>query len=72
MSGNAVIKLSKEGHAFFWCPGCDGIHYVNVEPANDGSPRPVWGFNGSIDKANLHAFSFAAHNKNDSERRAGL
>lgn len=44
------LRLCEGGLVRFKCPGCDDTHGVYVEPAKDGTPRPVWGFNGDGDK----------------------
>lgn len=43
------LRLCEGGVVMFRCPGCGEAHAVNVAPAADGTPRPVWGFNNSGD-----------------------
>jgi hypothetical protein len=31
----------------FNCPGCGEVHVVAVGPAANGTPRPIWRFNGN-------------------------
>lgn len=33
----------------FWCAGCGMRHMVNTEES-DGKGRPVWGFNGDLER----------------------
>jgi hypothetical protein len=44
------LRLCEGGLVQFRCPGCGENHGVYVKPAEDGSPRPVWGFNGDGDR----------------------
>jgi len=41
-----ILRQAQCGRLFFWCPGCDGAHQVQV---GDG-PGPRWGFNGDYDR----------------------
>lgn len=41
------INVMKNGYVGFDCPGCSDIHVIAVAPATDGTPRPVWGYNGN-------------------------
>lgn len=44
------LRQCEDGLIRFRCPGCGETHGVYVEPAKDGKPRPVWGFNGDGDR----------------------
>lgn len=44
------LQQIRDGVVAFKCPGCGESHTVNVAPAADGSPRPIWGFNGNGDR----------------------
>lgn len=39
----------QNGAVLFYCPGCETTHAINVKPAADGTPRPIWWFNGNGD-----------------------
>lgn len=44
------MKLRKNGTiAFFWCPGCEQLHGVNVDPEDSEDNRPRWKWDGSMD-----------------------
>jgi len=36
---------------WFWCPGCDDAHAVQV---GGGNPGPKWSWNGSLDRPTFH------------------
>ena len=40
-----VLRRGSTGRLGFWCPGCDGAHYLRVE----GTKRPRWDFNGNYE-----------------------
>lgn len=46
MSARGIFREATGGRLLFWCPGCDGAHYVQI---GDG-PGPRWSFNGDYDR----------------------
>lgn len=34
----------------FFCPGCNEVHAVTVERPSGQKGRPVWGWNGNVEK----------------------
>ena len=43
---NAILRHTNDGKILFFCPGCKGVHGLNVK----GSISPVWKWNKSMDK----------------------
>lgn len=41
------LDILADGYVGFNCPGCGEIHIIAVAPAANGTPRPVWGYNGN-------------------------
>lgn len=42
-----VVNVYKQPDiVLFYCPGCRWPHKINI----DGNKKPVWGWNGSVDK----------------------
>lgn len=49
--------------ARFYCPGCKGDHWVNIEDA-----WPVWTFNGDTEKPTLHPSVVVTYNGEDADQ----
>lgn len=47
------VGIMRNGEVAFDCPGCGEIHVLPVEPAANGTPRPIWGFNGNLEAPTL-------------------
>lgn len=45
------MKANDDGTVHFTCPGCGDEHVVNVK---EGSPRPRWIWNGSLERPTFH------------------
>lgn len=43
---SAKLRNAENGGIRFWCPGCDGVHGINV---GEGA-GPRWGWNGDVNK----------------------
>jgi hypothetical protein len=43
MSARGLLRIIEGGQLGFWCPGCESMHAVDVNPGG-------WGFNGNYDK----------------------
>ena len=41
-----ILRDAEGGRLHFWCPGCGGVHGINV---GEG-PGPRWGWNGNVNK----------------------
>lgn len=46
MAAKGVLRTMGEDLLGFWCPGCEEMHMINVDP----EIRPAWGFNGDYDR----------------------
>lgn len=46
MAARGVLRTIQDGYVGFWCPGCEGMHSIPVQPDNPNG----WGFNGDYDK----------------------
>lgn len=62
------VRLTDNGTiAAFMCPGCKCSHGVRVK--SDGTPGPVWGWNGSIEKPTFNPSILVRWNTPKGERR---
>ena len=43
MSARGLLRIIEGGRLGFWCPGCEEMHMVGVNPGG-------WGFNGNYEK----------------------
>lgn len=43
MRARGLLRIIEGGQVGFWCPGCDCMHAIDVNPGG-------WGFNGNYDK----------------------
>lgn len=41
-----ILRRSRPGVLFFWCPGCEQVHQVNDGPGHG----PTWEWNGDADR----------------------
>lgn len=46
MQLSSKMRSISPGSVSFYCPGCEGIHGLNVNP---DAGRPCWGYNGNPD-----------------------
>lgn len=49
MGQRGVLRTMGDGLVGFWCPGCQGIHAINID-TTDRPEYPAWDFNGDYDK----------------------
>jgi hypothetical protein len=43
---NAILRQTNDGKILFFCPGCKGVHGINVAEGK----RPCWKWNNSMEK----------------------
>jgi hypothetical protein len=53
MKAELMKCANGEHRLLFWCPGCDEAHGPIVRLPDDGSPSPLWSWNGDSDRPTL-------------------
>lgn len=60
---SAVLRKTETGYAH-WCPGCQGMHYINV-----GIPRrPNWDFDGNVESPTFNPSVRITYNGHDADQ----